>query len=178
MLYEHPDVVAVAVVGLPGPRLQERACAAVVLTPGAAQNPLAAFTMETMRAFLAEKGVARQYWPERLEPLARIAAGAVAGVAPEVMGIGPVPATQEVLARAGSGIGDVDLVGVIDFPAPEDAAAFSLAVGASGALRLYRTTPLLSVDQGIESMRRAAEVRRVYTPPQGAPIVQQAAPAR
>jgi non-ribosomal peptide synthetase component E (peptide arylation enzyme) len=27
------------------------------------------FTMDAMRAFLAEKGVARQYWPERLELL-------------------------------------------------------------------------------------------------------------
>ena len=45
-----------------------------------------------------------------LEPLARISAGAVAGVAPEVMGIGPVPATQKVLARAGLGIGDVGVV--------------------------------------------------------------------
>jgi acetyl-CoA C-acetyltransferase len=45
-----------------------------------------------------------------LEPLARIGAGAVAGVAPEVMGIGPVPATRKVLARAGLEIDDVDVV--------------------------------------------------------------------
>jgi 3-oxoadipyl-CoA thiolase len=45
-----------------------------------------------------------------LEPLARIGAGAVAGVAPEVMGIGPVPATRKVLGRAGLEIGDVDVV--------------------------------------------------------------------
>jgi hypothetical protein len=31
-----------------------------------------AFTMETMRMFLAEKGVARQYWPERLELMAEL----------------------------------------------------------------------------------------------------------
>ena len=34
VLHEHPDVAAVAVVGLPDPRLQERACAVVVLKPG------------------------------------------------------------------------------------------------------------------------------------------------
>ncbi len=61
--------------------------------------------------------------------------------------------------------GDVDLIGVIDFPTPEDAAGFALAVGSSGALRLYRTTPLLSVDQGIESLRRASDMRKVYSPP-------------
>jgi 3-oxoadipyl-CoA thiolase len=45
-----------------------------------------------------------------LEPLARIGAGAVAGVAPEVMGIGPVPATEKLLARGGLGVGDLDVV--------------------------------------------------------------------
>src|SRR4051812_1313232 len=57
--------------------------------------------------------------------------------------------------------GDVDVIAIADFKRPEDAAAFSLAVGSSGALRTCRTTPLLSVDQGIESMRKAQEVRRV-----------------
>ena len=46
-----------------------------------------------------------------LTPLARVGVGAVGrGAAPEVMGIGPVPATQKVLARAGLDIGDVDVV--------------------------------------------------------------------
>ena len=45
-----------------------------------------------------------------LEPLARISAGAVAGVAPEVMGIGPVPATEKLLGRVGLVVGDVDVV--------------------------------------------------------------------
>jgi uncharacterized protein with GYD domain len=61
--------------------------------------------------------------------------------------------------------GDADLVAIIDFKRPEDAAAFGIAVAASGALRSYRTVPLLTVDQGIESMRTAAEIRKVYTPP-------------
>jgi acetyl-CoA acetyltransferase family protein len=45
-----------------------------------------------------------------LEPMARIVAGAVAGVEPQRMGIGPVPATRRVLERAGWGVGDLDLV--------------------------------------------------------------------
>jgi uncharacterized protein with GYD domain len=61
--------------------------------------------------------------------------------------------------------GDADLVAILDFASPEDAAAFALAVTSSGALRSYKTTPLLTVDQGIESMRRAAVARRSYTPP-------------
>ncbi|HQT76409.1 MAG: acetyl-CoA acetyltransferase [Rhodospirillales bacterium 20-64-7] len=45
-----------------------------------------------------------------LRPLARIASIAVAGCAPEVMGIGPVAATQKALARAGIDIGKIDVV--------------------------------------------------------------------
>ena len=45
-----------------------------------------------------------------LTPMARIVASAVAGVAPELMGIGPVPAIRKALERAGLEIGDIDLV--------------------------------------------------------------------
>jgi acetyl-CoA acetyltransferase family protein len=45
-----------------------------------------------------------------LEPMARLVAAASAGVAPEVMGIGPVPATQKALARAGWSIDDLAAV--------------------------------------------------------------------
>jgi 3-oxoadipyl-CoA thiolase len=45
-----------------------------------------------------------------LKPLARVISTAVAGVDPAVMGMGPVPATHKALARAGLGIGDLDLV--------------------------------------------------------------------
>ncbi len=64
VLHEHPDLASVAVVAVPDPRLQERACACVVLRAGAA-----GFSFEEMQAFLADKGVAKQYWPERLEVL-------------------------------------------------------------------------------------------------------------
>ncbi|GAA5029463.1 thiolase family protein [Streptomyces siamensis] len=42
-----------------------------------------------------------------LESLGRYVAGASAGVHPDVMGIGPVPATQKALGRVGWGIGDL-----------------------------------------------------------------------
>jgi acetyl-CoA acyltransferase len=45
-----------------------------------------------------------------LKPLARIKAVAVAGCAPEIMGIGPVPATRKALARAGLKLGDIDIL--------------------------------------------------------------------
>ena len=43
-------------------------------------------------------------------PLARVIATAVAGVDPSCMGLGPIPATQKVLKRAGLSIGQIDLV--------------------------------------------------------------------
>jgi len=44
-----------------------------------------------------------------LRARARVVASAVAGVDPSVMGIGPVPATRKVLAKAGLTVGDIDL---------------------------------------------------------------------
>jgi 3-oxoadipyl-CoA thiolase len=43
-------------------------------------------------------------------PLARIVASAVAGVSPDVMGLGPIPATRKALARAGLAVDDLDLI--------------------------------------------------------------------
>jgi 3-oxoadipyl-CoA thiolase len=43
-------------------------------------------------------------------PLARIVASAVVGVAPQVMGIGPVPAVRKAAERAGIAVGDLDLI--------------------------------------------------------------------
>lgn len=45
-----------------------------------------------------------------LTPRARVVASAAAGVAPSVMGLGPVPATHKVLARAGWDLGDIGAV--------------------------------------------------------------------
>jgi acetyl-CoA C-acetyltransferase len=56
--------------------------------------------------------------------LARVASWASAGVDPSIMGIGPVPASQRALAKAGWSIGDVDLI-----EANEAFAAQALAVG-------------------------------------------------
>jgi acetyl-CoA acetyltransferase family protein len=44
------------------------------------------------------------------EPLGAFVASAVAGVDPRVMGIGPIPAVQKLLARTGIGADDLDLV--------------------------------------------------------------------
>ena len=58
-----------------------------------------------------------------LKPLARIASWAHAGVEPEIMGTGPIPATQKALAKAGWKVADLDLI-----ESNEAFAAQSLAV--------------------------------------------------
>jgi 3-oxoadipyl-CoA thiolase len=56
--------------------------------------------------------LASRRWAEAQgkRPLARIVSGAVAGVDPAYMGLGPIPASQKALARAGISPGDLDLV--------------------------------------------------------------------
>ncbi len=60
-LYAHPAIAEVAVVGMPDPRLGERACAVVVLREGAH------LTLADVQAHLDAARMAKQYWPERLE---------------------------------------------------------------------------------------------------------------
>jgi acetyl-CoA C-acetyltransferase len=45
-----------------------------------------------------------------LKPMARIASWAHAGVDPEIMGTGPIPASRKALERAGWAVGDLDLI--------------------------------------------------------------------
>jgi len=61
----------------------------------------AAATLVCTEEYAAKKG---------LEPLARLRSVAVAGCAPEIMGIGPVAASQKALARAGLAMKDIDIV--------------------------------------------------------------------
>jgi cyclohexanecarboxylate-CoA ligase len=61
LLFTHPGVAAVAVVGMPDARLGERACAFVVPKPGAA------LTLAELVAWLDRQQLARQKFPERLE---------------------------------------------------------------------------------------------------------------
>ena len=53
---------------------------------------------------------AREAEKRGISPLARIVSWATAGVDPQIMGTGPIPATRKALERAGWKIGDLDLV--------------------------------------------------------------------
>jgi cyclohexanecarboxylate-CoA ligase len=64
LLYKHPAVAAVAVVGYPDARLGERGCAFIVPKPGSTID------LAAMQAYLAECKMAKQFWPERVELVA------------------------------------------------------------------------------------------------------------
>lgn len=52
--------------------------------------------------------------------------------------------------------GDYDLVGVVDFPDNRSAAAWSVAVSSHGDVRAFKTTTLLTVEEGLHALGQAA----------------------
>ena len=65
------------------------------------QNDAASMCIVTTPRRAAELG---------LKPLVRMVSWGVAGVAPNIMGIGPVPATEKALAKADLALADIDLI--------------------------------------------------------------------
>jgi acetyl-CoA acetyltransferase family protein len=65
--------------------------------------------------------IASAAWAKRkgLEPLGRLVQWGVAGVPPEIMGIGPAPASRRALERAGLGFEDLSLIEVNEAFAPQ-----------------------------------------------------------
>jgi acetyl-CoA acetyltransferase family protein len=61
-----------------------------------------------------------------LTPMARIVSAAAAGVHPDVMGIGPVPASEKALARAGIEGDDLDLIEINEAFAAQAVASMRL----------------------------------------------------
>jgi cyclohexanecarboxylate-CoA ligase len=61
VLYRHPAVAEVAVVGIPDERLGERGCAFVTLQPDSS------LSLDELTRYLDDIGTAKQYWPEHLE---------------------------------------------------------------------------------------------------------------
>lgn len=115
-----------------------------------------------MAHYLIEVGYTAQAWNAQIDSEANV----IDRITPALKECG---AKLECMYYA---FGERDLVGIIDFKAPEDAAAFALAVASGGALNMYRTTPLLTVDQGITSLHKAKALRSVYTPPTTVDLVQ------
>ena len=52
--------------------------------------------------------------------------------------------------------GDYDIIGILSMPSNASAAALSCAVSAGGACKSVKTTPLLSIEEGMEALKAAA----------------------
>jgi cyclohexanecarboxylate-CoA ligase len=63
-IYRHPNIAECAIVAMPDDRLGERACVFVITKDGLDM------TLPELTGFLGESGMAKQYWPERIESVA------------------------------------------------------------------------------------------------------------
>ena len=61
--------------------------------------------------------------------------------------------------------GECDIVVIVELPNNATVPALSVAASATGAFKSIRTTPLMTVDEGIEMMRKASGIG--YRPPGG-----------
>jgi uncharacterized protein with GYD domain len=59
--------------------------------------------------------------------------------------------------------GEYDVVLIVEMPDNVSMAAFSLAAAAGGAVKAVKTTPLMTIEEGIEAMRKASGTG--YRPP-------------
>ena len=54
--------------------------------------------------------------------------------------------------------GEYDIVAIAELPDATSAAAISMAIGSTGAMSAYRTTPLLTMEEATEAMKKAGSV--------------------
>ncbi|HEX6350877.1 MAG TPA: GYD domain-containing protein [Candidatus Dormibacteraeota bacterium] len=81
------------------------------------------------------------------------------------------PAIQELGGRLDStyyAFGEADVVAIAEFPSNDAAGAFSVMVTAAGAMKSVKTTPLMTVNEGIEMMKKAGQVAGKYKAPTSA----------
>lgn len=81
-------------------------------------------------------------------------------------------ASQPVLERLGGRIidmwiafGEYDVIAIIEAPDNVSVLAGSMAASAGGALKAAKTTPLMTMEEGIKAMKMAGEAG--YQPPSG-----------
>jgi len=59
--------------------------------------------------------------------------------------------------------GEYDIVAIVEMPDAVSAAAISMAIGSSGSMSAYRTTPLLTMEEAMAAMKKAGGAG--YKPP-------------
>ena len=83
-----------------------------------------------------------------------------------------VEAVSPLLERLGArfemdymAFGDYDVIFIMEAPDNLSAAAIGMAIMAGGAVKTYKTTPLMSIADGIAAMQKGAEAAGSYRPP-------------
>ena len=75
-----------------------------------------------------------------------------------------IEATGGKLVVGGYPFGEYDVAAIFEAPDDTAAASLALAVGAGGAVKMIRTTRLLSGQEWIASLRKAQDVAPQYRP--------------
>ena len=99
------------------------------------------------------------YTPEAVAKLVRNPQDRLSAVAPVLERLGGR------LVSKWMALGEFDVVAIVELPDPVSVTAFSMAVLAGGALRACKTTPLLTPEESVASMRKASQAG--YQPPAG-----------
>jgi uncharacterized protein with GYD domain len=83
-----------------------------------------------------------------------------------------VDAARPLLERLGArfetvyyAFGEDDIVFIMEAPDNQTAAAVALALTAGGAIKAFKTTPLMAIEEGIGAIRKAGEAASAYRPP-------------
>jgi uncharacterized protein with GYD domain len=97
------------------------------------------------------------YTPESWAKMIKSPQDRVEAVRPAIEGLGGRIDTAYI------SFGEYDLVTIVEFPDNVSAAAFSISVTAKGGVKSYKTTPLMTMDEGQGAMVKAGG--STYEPP-------------
>lgn len=90
------------------------------------------------------------YTPEAWAAMVKNPQDRAAAVEPAIRKLGGT------IERFWLSFGEYDIIGLVEMPDTVAAAAFSVALSAGGACKNVKTTPLLTVEEGVQAMRRAS----------------------
>jgi uncharacterized protein with GYD domain len=97
------------------------------------------------------------YTPEAWATMIKNPQDRIAAVRPAVESVGGT------IDEGFLSFGEYDLVAIVEFPDNVAAAAFSLVSTSGGALKAFKTTPLLTLAEAQDAMKKAGTV--TYDPP-------------
>ena len=74
-------------------------------------------------------------------------------------------AVKPVIERLGGSVkglwlafGEYDVIAIVEMPDNSSVAAFSVASSAAGTVKAFRTTPLMTVEEGLAAMKKAGDI--------------------